>query len=495
MILGIVLGYLAISLAVGWRAGKGSSASSDGFVAGDRTLGTFVMYFITGATIFSAFAFLGQPAAVYTKGASAFALLGYGCLGFVPFYWLGPRAARVGRAYGYVTQGEMVAGRFQSPALAIVMALVAIVAFVPYLALQMQGAGIVLEAITGGDIGPDVGAALVYGVVLMYVWRSGVLGVGWTNALQGILMMVLAWILGLTVPELMHGGVDEMFDGLVQRDPKMLVPPGYTGTPEPGVVAPWTWSQYSSRLVVMMIGFSFWPHLFMKAFTARNGDVLRRTVVLYPTFLLFLVPIFLLGFAAIGMENPPASADGILPHLILNLDLSPVLVGLFCAGALAASMSSGDSILHAAASILVRDGGVRGLRLDLSPERERGAIRALLVVVALVSYLFAVGAFGEFHIVSLLVFAYGPVGQLAPVVIATLCWRRATRHGLLAGLAVGSATIVVCEVMNVKLPVHTGLLALGLNAITLVLVSICTGQREPARHERFIDTANQPTST
>ena len=327
MILGIVLGYLAISLAVGWRAGKGSSASSDGFVAGDRTLGTFVMYFITGATIFSAFAFLGQPAAVYTKGASAFALLGYGCLGFVPFYWLGPRAARVGRAYGYVTQGEMVAGRFQSPALAIVMALVAIVAFVPYLALQMQGAGIVLEAITGGDIGPDVGAALVYGVVLMYVWRSGVLGVGWTNALQGILMMVLAWILGLTVPELMHGGVDEMFDGLVQRDPKMLVPPGYTGTPEPGVVAPWTWSQYSSRLVVMMIGFSFWPHLFMKAFTARNGDVLRRTVVLYPTFLLFLVPIFLLGFAAIGMENPPASADGILPHLILNLDLSPVLVG------------------------------------------------------------------------------------------------------------------------------------------------------------------------
>lgn len=492
MILGIVIGYLVLSLAVGWRAGKGSSASSDGFVAGDRTLGTFVMYFITGATIFSAFAFLGQPAEVYTKGARAFALLGYGCLGFIPFYWLGPRAARVGRAYGFVTQGEMVAGRFQSPMLAIVLALVALVAFVPYLALQMQGAGIVLEAITGGDIGPDVGAALVYGVVLLYVWRSGVLGVGWTNALQGILMMVLAWILGLTVPHLMHGGVEAMFDGLVARDPALVVPPGYAEATTEGQGVPWSWSQYSSRLIVMMIGFSFWPHLFMKAFTARSGDVLRRTVVLYPTFLLFLVPIFLLGFAAIGMENPPASADGVLPHLILNLDLSPVLVGLFCAGALAASMSSGDSILHAAASILVRDAGVRGLQLDLGPERERAAIRALLVVVALVSYLLAVGAFGDFEIVGLLVFAYGPVGQLAPVVIATLCWRRATRHGLLAGLAVGSATIVVCAATEVQLPVHMGLLALALNAITLVLVSWRTGQREPGRHDRFIETANRP---
>ena len=50
---------------------ESSSASAAGYVAGDRTLGTLVMYFITGATIFSAFAFLGMPGWAYSRGAAA----------------------------------------------------------------------------------------------------------------------------------------------------------------------------------------------------------------------------------------------------------------------------------------------------------------------------------------------------------------------------------------------------------------------------------------
>ena len=80
------------------------------------------MYFITGATIFSAFAFLGGPGWAYSKGAAAFYILGYGALGFVPFYFVGPRAARLGRAYGFVTQAEMVAERYGMRAIAGVMA-------------------------------------------------------------------------------------------------------------------------------------------------------------------------------------------------------------------------------------------------------------------------------------------------------------------------------------------------------------------------------------
>ena len=40
-------------------------------MAGDRTLGLVLMYFITGATIFSSFAFLGAPGWAYKKGAAA----------------------------------------------------------------------------------------------------------------------------------------------------------------------------------------------------------------------------------------------------------------------------------------------------------------------------------------------------------------------------------------------------------------------------------------
>ena len=90
-------------------------------MAGDRTLGLVLMYFITGATIFSAFAFLGGPGWAYSRGAASFYILAYGVLGFIPFYFLGPRAARVGRRYGFVTQAEMVAARFKMPGIAGVM--------------------------------------------------------------------------------------------------------------------------------------------------------------------------------------------------------------------------------------------------------------------------------------------------------------------------------------------------------------------------------------
>ena len=47
-----------------------------------------------------------------------------------------------------------------------------------------------------------------------------------------------------------------------------------------------------------------WPHLFMKAYTAKDDDTLRRTVILFPTFQLFLIPVFLIGFAACSSPSP-----------------------------------------------------------------------------------------------------------------------------------------------------------------------------------------------
>ena len=140
-ILLVVGAYLALSLFVGWRAARTASDSATGFVAGDRSMGPVLMYFVTGATIFSAFAFLGAPGRAYSTGAAAFHILAFGVLGFLPFYRTGPAAARLGRRKGYITQAELVAGELSFRPLAPVMAGVSLLAFVPYLALQMRGAG------------------------------------------------------------------------------------------------------------------------------------------------------------------------------------------------------------------------------------------------------------------------------------------------------------------------------------------------------------------
>lgn len=496
-IIGVSATYLVLCLGVGLWPGRKTSASAVGYVAGDRALGTVVMYFITGATIFSSIAFLGMPGWAYSKGVAALYVLGYGALGFVPFYFLGPRAARVGREYGLITQAEMVAKRFDSRVLAGLMALVTIYALVPYVAIQMKGAGLVLEAITGGDVPEHWGAFIVYAVVVTYVLRSGVLGVGWTNTFQGILMMVLAWIFGLYLPWRLYGGVGPMFERIAAERPELLSAPGLAApsVDADGVIVrsgPWSWGTYTTSVLVSIIGFSCWPQLFMRAFSARSERVLKRTVVLYPTFQIFLVPILLIGFAGVLFATPPTSSDQVLPHMLVQLDLPAVFVGLFCAGALAASMSSGDALLHTAASVGVRDGFVTTFGKQLAPETERRWIRIGVVVVAVGAYALAMGYRGS--IAGLLLYAYGPIAQFAPVVVATLYWRRATEAGVVAGLVAGIGVSILCQAVGSPYGWHVGAWGLIANVATLVLVSLATG-RGGRQGGNFLDVAGRaPTA-
>jgi len=476
----IVAAYLVLTLAVGLRAGRDRSATIDGFIAGDRDFGLLVMYFVTGATVFSAFAFLGGPGWAYSRGAAAFYILSYGVLGMAPWYAIGPKVARIGRRFGQVTQGQFLVGRFPSRTLSVLVATVAVAALIPYITLQMRGAGIVIEAVTDGRVPLAVGAAAAYGIVLLYVLVSGVAAVGWTNTLQGAFMLIIAWTLGLYLPMALHGGIGEMFQAIQNERPELLSLPGLTAG---GV--PWSWGGYSSAIVISAIGLSLWPHLFMKAFTARDERTLRRSVVLFPTFQLFLVPVFLIGFAGVlsvpGLDQP----DAVLPRLILDADLPLLVVGLFCAGALSASMSTGDALLHASASVVVED-GVQPL-LRLCEQTRRLIIRLLIVAIGLLSYWFAVTE--GVSLVALLLTSYGIIAQLAPPVIAALYWRRATTTGVIAGLVAGIAATLAFY-LNSQWQVfdlHAGLLGLLVHVPVLVLVSLAGPAQDPARVDAYLN--------
>jgi len=476
----VLFGYLAVTLTIGLVAGRRSSKSVTGYVAGDRSFGLLVMYFVTGATIFSAFAFLGGPGWAYSRGAAAFYILAYGVLGIAPWYWVGPKVARIGRGQGFVTQAQLMTGRFPSRGLSVLVALLSLAAFVPYITLQMRGAGIVIEAVTDGHIPLAWGAALAYGIVVLYVLTSGVAAVGWTNTFQGMFMVAIAWALGLYLPNRLYGGVGAMFERIAAERPELLTVPGLDAAGDP-----WSWGAYSTAILVSAIGFIMWPHLFMKAYTARSDDTLRRTIVLFPTFQLFLIPVFLIGFAGVLLPTGPDSPDFILPFMILESDLPALVVGLFCAGALSASMSTGDALLHAAASITVED-GVRPFFRRMKDVTQRRLMQLLVVGVGLTAYVAALDE--DSSLVQLLLTSYGIIAQIAPTIYAALYWRRATTAGAVGGLVAGSIVSVFFYLNPGLRPLelHEGILGLVVHVPVLVAVSLLTRPQNEDHIDRYV---------
>jgi solute:Na+ symporter, SSS family len=480
VVVSLIIGaYLALTLTIGLLAGRGSTNTVAGYVAADRSFGLIVMYFVTGASVFSAFAFLGGPGWAYSRGAAAFYILSYGALGMAPFYWIGPRVAALGRRHGYVTQAQLITGRFPSRTLSALIALLSLVAFVPYVTLQMRGAGIVIEAVTDGHVPLWLGALVAYGIVIVYVLASGAMAVGWTNTFQGVFMVVIAWTLGLYLPHRLYGGIGEMFTQIAAARPELLTPPGLTASG-----APWTWGAYSTFILVSIIGLMMWPHLFMKAFTAKDDDTLRRTVILFPTFQLFLIPVFLIGFSGVLFAGgSPPSADFILPFMILETNLPAVVIGLFCAGALSASMSTGDALLHASASVVVEDGVTKFV--DLDERAQKRWMQALVLLTGSIAYYFALDP--DSSLVQLLASAYGIVSQFAPPVVAALYWKRATTSGVLTGLMVGALTAFFFWQNPALKPfdMHEGILALFVHIPVLICVSLATAKQDSDHLGKF----------
>lgn len=485
IILGVCGVYLLLTLLMGIIPGLKVTHSTDGYVAGDRSMNLLVLYFVIGASIFSSFAFLGGPGWAYSRGAAAFYILAYGAVGMVPFYFFGPKARRLGEKYGFVTQAELLEDRYNSKVLSGLLAVLTVVVFIPYLTLQMKGAGLVMSTVSGGLIPDWVGAGIAYLVVLIYVFFSGVMGVGWTNTFQGIFMLVIAWFLGIYLPQQLYGGIGPMFEQLIQSDFRQaLTAPGILPDGEP-----WNWWGFSSAVLISVIGFSMWPHFFMKAFAAKSDRTIKLTVVLYPTFLIFLVPILVIGFSAVLTYPGVTPSDTILPYVLMQMDLPVILIGLVCAGTLAASMSSGDAIVHAAASVGVRDGlsKISSMQQWLKTgSNERTMIRILVILISLIAYYFAV--FSETDIVSLLLGSYGGIAQIFPLVFAMFYWPRATGKGALAGLVGGIiTTLIFLYIPDLKpLPIHEGIYGLIVNVILFVSVSFSTEPEEIERIKRFI---------
>lgn len=483
--LGIMVAYLVLAMAVGLLAGRGHSrASVSEFTTAGRGLGLLVMWFLMGGAIFSAFSFLGAPGWSFSMGAPALYIITYTAFAIIPWYLLAPKIGAIGRKHGLYSLVGFFYGRYRLRTMSVLIGLIALLAFVQYLATQMTGMAIIFNVMTEGRVPIWLGALAAYGIVVLYVATGGLRAAAWSDVFQGVLMIVIAWTVGLAIVYQLHGGVGEMFAGIAREQPDFLLL-GAEGSNMSPVA-------YTTVILVSAIGLIMWPHLFSKSY-ATDAKTAKKTVLAYPIFALFLIPLLLVGFAAVGVVNMgqlDGNPDNVLPYLITTvLELPGWLYGLVGAGALAAAMSSADAITHSAA-LEFHDGVVKTAKPDMSERATLRTMRGLVVFIGALAYLVTI--FGGQGLIALLLGAYGSIVQFAPGVYAALYWRRVTPVAILAGLVVGVGTNYFFQFSGVVAPfeIHAGIMGLMANVAVVLGLTYLSSPQDKATVEEYVEASD-----
>jgi SSS family solute:Na+ symporter len=434
--LGIIIGYLFVALGVGLAAYRVTDRIAEDYYLASRTFGTVVLLFTVFATLLSAFTFFGGPDIAYAFGPEWILVMGLmdGIIFAILWYVVGYKQWLLGQRHGYVTLGEMLGDRFGSRAIRGLVAVVSLFWLFPYVMLQQIGAGGALAALTDGALPFAAGAALITGFMIVYVVLAGMRGIAWTDTLQGAFMLLMVWAALLWVLLAVDGGVGTINAGLQASNPEFFALGSDFYTP----------ARMLTFAISIAFGVAMFPQVNQRFFAAGSETVLKRSFALWPVLVLLLfVPAFLLGTWArgLGIEAQTAAGENVLP--IVLAEFTPEwFAALVIAGALAAMMSSSDSMLLSGSSYFTRDVYRPLIDSGISEEREDRLGRigvAVFAIAALAASIWAEAeAFGAVTVGSILVeigdLAFGGFAQLTLPVMVALYWRRTTGTGLSTGI-------------------------------------------------------------
>ena len=483
--LGIVVGYLLFALAIGLVAYRVSETTAEDYYLASRSLGTVVLLFTTFATLLSAFTFFGGPNLAFAAGPEWLIVMGAldGVLFAVLWYVIGYKQWLIGNRNGYMTLGEMLGDRFGSVGLRALVAGVSLLWLFPYVMLQQMGAGEALVGLTNGAVPYWGGAALITAFMILYVVLAGMRGVAWTDTVQGLFMLSIVWIAAIWVLSAV-GGLGAATGSMLDARPEFGGFGG--GLYSPGFII--------STAITIAFGVTMFPQINQRFFVAKSGEVLKRSFVLWPVLVLLLfVPAFMLGAWAVGMPIDVPEGANVLP-VVLNEYTPAWFAALVIAGAMAAMMSSSDSMLLSGSSYFTRDVYRPVINAEASPRREAWIARigvAAFALLAFVASLFRPGTLIEVGDT-----AFSGFALLALPVICALYWEGTTRTGMIAGVLapqVAYLTVVLSAVAPVvpALPrtVAGGWdVALGLMVLSAALtvgVSLLTAPTEESDASRF----------
>src|SRR5579863_8908742 len=193
-----------------WRRGDLDQLSEWGL--GGRRFGTLVTWFLLGGDLYTAYTFVAVPALVFGAGAIGFFAVPYTLMLYPFVYVVYPRLWSVARKHGYVTASDFVRGRYDSPFLALLVAVTGILATMPYIALQLVGIQVVIAAMgfTGEGWVGDIPLIVAFAILAAYTYTSGLRAPALIAVVKDLLIY-LTVITAVTVIPAALGGYGQVF--------------------------------------------------------------------------------------------------------------------------------------------------------------------------------------------------------------------------------------------------------------------------------------------
>ena len=464
-----------LALALGMLARIGRDMGLEQWTVAGRGLGFIFVFILLAGEIYTTFAFLGGAGMAYGLGAPTYYIISYGALAYVICYFLLPPIWAYGRKHHLHSQPDFMVRKYDSRSLGVLVAIVDLIALVPYLVLQLTGLGIIVEAAGYGGIPKDVAIWVGAIIVTAYVMVSGIRGSAWTAAVKDTLILVVVLFLGLYLPYHLYGGIGDMFEKIDQAKPGFLV---FAPT---GMSVWW----YFSTVLLTALGFFMWPQQFMSTYTAKNSNVFRRNAIMLPIYQLILLFVFFVGFAAVLQVPGLKGADTNLALFKLVVaQFPPVVVGIIGAAGVFTALVPGAVIVMTATTVFSKN-IVAVAWPGMTEDQQVAVAKWALPVLMLLSVYFTIT--GSSTIVNLLLVGYAFVTQFFPTVIASLMKRNpVTSVGAHAGILAGAIVAAILSFTHATtgslmpwLPqwiqdFNVGIIALIANVVVLAVVSAVT---------------------
>ena len=382
-------------LVIGYVASKRTHNIRDYFASGKR-LGFFNVAFSARATGESAWLLIGLTGLGYVVGLQALWVVAGELFGVAgAWLFLAKRFKRLTDRYDSITVPDYLEARLRDSGHWLrLIAAGSLLIFVPiYAGAQVFATGVAFNGFLGWN--PYVGAAVGFGVVMLYITQGGFTAVVWSDVFQGSLMVAGLVLLPLVALSA-GGGWSEITETIRSIDPHLL---SLHGPGEPGTGASsggWNLSTIVKTLGFAAIGIGFLgsPQVFVRYISMKDEkQILPGTITAVIWTVLAdsgAVLVGLFGRALFSMDELGGNADDILPTLAMDL-LPAFLAGLFIAMVLSAIMSTIDSLLVVASSAGVRDYWQKIKHPEMSDERLMSLSRRVTVGLSLVAFLIGIG--------------------------------------------------------------------------------------------------------